>query len=153
MIALIQRVKEAAVCVEGKTVGEIGQGLLILLGVHIDDTVQEMEWVARKCAQLRIFQDAEGRMNLSVKDVGGEILVVSQFTLYGNTRKGNRPSFVESALPAKAEPLYEQFVTEISGLTGQPAATGVFGAMMDVRLVNDGPVTLSVEKKAPASEK
>lgn len=153
MIALIQRVKEAAVSVNDETVGEIGKGLLILLGVHRDDTTQEMEWVAKKCAQLRIFPDEEGRMNRSVQDVGGEVLVVSQFTLYGNTQKGNRPSFVASALPEKAEPLYIQFIDEISALTGRPAASGVFGAMMDVQLINDGPVTLQVEKKAPESPK
>lgn len=153
MIALIQRVKEASVTIDNKIVGEIGQGLLILLGVHVLDTTREMEWVARKCAQLRIFQDEEGRMNKSVQDIGGDVLVVSQFTLYGNTKKGNRPSFIASALPEQAEPLYEQFVDEISALTGRPAATGVFGAMMDVHLINDGPVTLSVEKKAPEADK
>lgn len=153
MIALIQRVKEASVSVNHETVGEIRKGLLILLGVHRDDTTREMEWVARKCAQLRIFPDEEGRMNRSVQDIGGDVLVVSQFTLYGNTRKGNRPSFVASALPGKAERLYMQFIDEISGLTGRPAASGVFGAMMDVQLINDGPVTLWVEKNAPDSEK
>ncbi len=153
MIALIQRVKEASVTVDDAVVGEIGQGLLILLGVHVQDTIREMEWVARKCAQLRIFPDEEGKMNKSVQDMGGGVLVVSQFTLYGNTKKGNRPSFIASALPERAEPLYDQFVDEISALTGRPAAKGVFGAMMDVHLVNDGPVTLWVEKTAPGVEK
>lgn len=133
--------------VEGETVGVIGEGLMILLGVHRDDTGQEVEWLARKCANLRIFRDAEGLMNRSVQDVGGEALVVSQFTLYGNAMKGNRPSFIESARPEKAEVLYERFVEALSAHLGKPVATGVFGAMMDVRLVNDGPVTIWVERK------
>ncbi|MFQ5568997.1 MAG: D-aminoacyl-tRNA deacylase [Rhodothermales bacterium] len=147
MVALIQRVREASVVVEGETVGVIGEGLMILLGVHRDDTGQEVEWLARKCANLRIFRDAEGLMNRSVQDVGGEALVVSQFTLYGNAMKGNRPSFIESARPEKAEVLYERFVEALSAHLGKPVATGVFGAMMDVRLVNDGPVTIWVERK------
>jgi len=135
------------VAVEGRTVGAIGRGLLILLGVHHTDTDRELDWLARKCANLRIFPDEEGRMNRSVTDVGGEALVISQFTLYGNTAKGNRPSFVESAPPELAEPLYERFVQVLGGQLGKPVPTGVFGAMMDVRLVNEGPVTLWVEKR------
>ena len=147
MVALIQRVNKASVEVDGEIVGAIGKGLLILLGVHTTDTTAEMEWVAKKCANLRIFADDEGRMNRSVMDCDGEILVVSQFTLYGNTKKGNRPSFVESARPEVAIPLYEGFIDEMAGLIGRPVEQGVFGAMMDVSLVNDGPVTLWVEKK------
>ena len=148
MVALVQRVKKASVTVEGNTTGAIEKGLLILLGIHRTDTRRELEWVARKCANLRIFRDEKGRMNRSVTDVGGQVLVVSQFTLYGNTQKGNRPSFVESAPPEMAEPLYEQFADEMARLTGRPVPTGVFGAMMDVSLINDGPVTLWVEKRA-----
>ncbi|MEM7692490.1 MAG: D-aminoacyl-tRNA deacylase [Pseudomonadota bacterium] len=148
MIALIQRVKEARVDIEGDTVGAIGPGLLILLGIHTTDTEREREWVARKCANLRIFPDDEGRMNRSVREVHGGVLVVSQFTLYGNTTKGNRPSFIESARPELAEPMYEAFVDELSSLLEQPIHTGRFGAMMDVHLVNDGPVTLWVERRS-----
>lgn len=147
MVALIQRVKEASVTVDGETVGAIGHGLLILLGVHVDDTGQEGQWLARKCANLRIFRDEEGLMNRSVLDVGGEVLVVSQFTLYGDAQKGNRPSFITSARPEKAEALYEQFVADLRVHLGKPVPTGVFGAMMDVQLVNDGPVTLWIERK------
>lgn len=147
MVALIQRVKEASVTVDGETVGAIGEGLLILLGVHVDDTEQEGQWLARKCANLRIFRDDEGLMNRSVTDAEGEALVVSQFTLYGDAQKGNRPSFIASARPEKAEVLYEQFVADLSTHLGKPVPTGVFGAMMDVHLVNDGPVTLWIERK------
>ena len=146
MVALVQRVSEASVEVDGEVVGAIGRGLMILLGIHRTDTEQEMAWVAKKCANLRIFPDEEGRMNRSVLDVGGEALVVSQFTLYGNTVKGKRPSFIESALPAQAEPLYEQFAETLGGHLGKPVPTGIFGAMMNVHLINDGPVTLWVEK-------
>jgi D-tyrosyl-tRNA(Tyr) deacylase len=147
MVALVQRVREASVVVDGRTVGAIGRGLLILLGVHHTDTAREGTWVARKCANLRIFPDEEGRMNRSVTDVEGEALVISQFTLYGNTAKGNRPSFVDSAPPEQAEPLYEHFVQALSEQLGRPVPKGVFGAMMDVHLVNEGPVTLWVEKR------
>lgn len=120
---------------------------MILLGVHKDDTEQEGAWLARKCAHLRIFRDDAGLMNRSVLDIGGEALVVSQFTLYGDAAKGNRPSFVDSARPEQAETLYEMFVEALSAHLGQPVATGVFGAMMQVRLINDGPVTLWVERR------
>lgn len=147
MVALVQRVKEASVVVQGETVGEIGAGLLILLGIHVEDTKQEGAWLARKCANLRIFADEAGLMNRSLVDVGGEALVVSQFTLYGNAAKGNRPSFVASARPEHAAPLYEQFVADLAGHLGREVATGVFGAMMDVKLINDGPVTLWIERR------
>ena len=135
MVALIQRVKSASVTVDGEVTGSIAQGLLILLGVHVTDTLAEMAWVAKKCANLRIFSDEAGKMNRSVIDVGGQVLVVSQFTLYGDTAKGNRPSFIASARPEKAIPLYEAFIDEMAGYINQPVASGVFGAMMDVQLV------------------
>lgn len=148
MVALVQRVSEASVTVDGTVTGAIGRGLLVLLGVHRDDTEDEVAWVAKKVANLRIFPDDEGKMNRSLLDVGGDALVVSQFTLYGDTRKGNRPSFVESAPPERAEALYEAFAEALSERIGRPVPTGVFGAMMDVHLVNDGPVTLWVERRA-----
>ena len=147
MIALIQRVKRARVTVEGAQVGAIGEGLLILLGVHSADTREVVPWLARKCVHLRIFPDEQGRMNRSVIDHGGTILVVSQFTLYGNAMKGNRPSFVESAGAELAEPLYKMFCDEVSGHLGYPIESGEFGAMMDVELTNWGPVTFSIEKR------
>ena len=147
MIALVQRVRRAAVSIDGRVVGQIGPGLLILLGVHRDDGTSELEWVARKCAALRIFADDQGKMNRSIVDVDGEALVVSQFTLYGNVEKGNRPSFVESAHPDTAVPIYERFVDMMSSLLDKPVQTGEFGAMMQVELVNDGPVTITIERK------
>lgn len=148
MRALIQRVSSASVTIDGKLHSSIGKGLLILLGIKTTDTATEVQYLAEKCAALRIFEDADEKMNLSVKDVGGSVMIVSQFTLYGDTRKGNRPSFVEAAPPETAEPLYEKFVASISALIGkEKVATGVFRAMMDVALVNDGPVTVIVESK------
>lgn len=148
MIALIQRVREASVAVDGETIGEIGPGLLILLGIHQDDTEEEMEWLVQKCVNLRIFPDEEGRMDHSLMDVDGEALVVPQFTLYGDTDKGNRPSFTEAAPPGPAERLYEQFAERMGRQLGKPVPTGSFGAMMDVHLTNEGPVTFWVEKTA-----
>jgi D-aminoacyl-tRNA deacylase len=137
--ALVQRVSEASVAVEGAEVARIGRGLLVLLGVRRGDGEGEADRIASKLLALRVFEDAEGKMNLSVRDVGAELLVVSQFTLYGDTRKGNRPSFVDAAPPEEAEPLYERVraATDAEG--------GVFGARMAVALVNDGPVTLLLE--------
>jgi D-aminoacyl-tRNA deacylase len=137
--ALVQRVSEATVSAEGVEVARIGAGLLVLLGVKSGDGTGEADRMAAKLSRLRIFEDREGRMNLSVADVGGEVLCVSQFTLYGDSRKGNRPSFVEAAPPEQAEPLYER-VREALGAQG-----GVFGARMRVSLVNDGPVTILLE--------
>lgn len=148
MVALVQRVKEAAVDVDGKTVGAIGPGLLVLLGVHEDDTAAECDWLAHKCVHLRIFPDADGRMDRSVDDVDGEVLVVPQFTLYGDATHGHRPSFTAAAPPDQAEPLYERFVGQVSTALQRPVPTGVFGAAMDVHLINDGPVTLWVERQA-----
>jgi D-tyrosyl-tRNA(Tyr) deacylase len=139
MRAVVQRVSEASVTVDGEVVGRIGLGLLVLLGVHRDDTDTQADRIAEKLLALRVFQDAEGRMNRSVVDVGGEILCVSQFTLYGDTRKGTRPSYGQAAAGEVAEPLYER-VRERLGAQG-----GVFGAEMAVGLINDGPVTLVVD--------
>ena len=139
MRALVQRVSEASVTVDGAEVARIGRGLLVLLGVRKGDDDAAADRIASKLLALRVFEDAEGKMNLSLRDVGGELLVVSQFTLYGDARKGNRPSFVEAAAPEEAEPLYER----VRAATG--AEGGVFGARMAVALVNDGPVTVLLE--------
>jgi D-aminoacyl-tRNA deacylase len=137
--AVVQRVSSASVSVEGEVVASIGTGLLVLLGVHASDTSDDADWVARKVRALRVFEDDDGRMNRSADNVGAEILCISNFTLYGDTRKGNRPSFVEAARPEAAEPLYDQVRTALG------AQGGVFGARMTVALENDGPVTLVVE--------
>lgn len=150
MVALVQRVSEASVEVDGDTVGAIDNGLLILLGVHEDDTMEESQWCAEKCAHLRVFPDADGRMDESLLDVGGDALVVPQFTLYGDTSKGNRPSFTDAASPDHAERLYDHFAEELGHRLGHSVPTGTFGAVMDVHLTNDGPVTLWVERKADA---
>lgn len=144
MRAVVQLVREASVTVEGKITGSIGKGLLILLGVGRDDTAKDVTFLAEKCVNLRIFADRGGRMNHSVRDIGGEILVVSQFTLLGDCRKGRRPSYSSAAPPEQAEQLYRLFVNEIDRL-GIPVATGKFQAMMEVRLLNDGPVTLLLD--------
>jgi D-tyrosyl-tRNA(Tyr) deacylase len=144
MRAVIQRVSRAAVTVDGETVGKIGPGLLVLLGVTHTDTPADARWLAEKIVGLRIFNDGEGKMNLALTDVGGAVLVVSQFTLYGDAQKGRRPSFVAAARPEQAIPLYETFVNGIRAL-GVPVETGRFGATMDVELVNDGPVTLILD--------
>jgi D-tyrosyl-tRNA(Tyr) deacylase len=148
MVALVQRVSEAAVDIDGDTIGTIDDGLLILLGVHEDDTTAESEWCAKKCAHLRVFPDADGKMDESLLDTGGDALVVPQFTLYGDTSKGHRPSFTEAAPPNHADRLYERFVAELEQHLGSDVPTGKFGALMDVRLTNDGPVTLWVERRA-----
>lgn len=144
MRLVIQRVSEARVCVNARPVGAIGSGLCILLGIGKQDTAARVKSLAEKVAALRIFADTDGKMNRSVADTGGEILVVSQFTLYGDTRKGNRPSFTAAAEPKQAKQLYEQFVQRLRD-SGLPVATGEFGAHMQVSLVNDGPVTLILE--------
>jgi D-tyrosyl-tRNA(Tyr) deacylase len=141
MRALIQRVTQASVVVEGETVGAIGDGLLILLGVGHGDGQREIQFLAEKIVNMRIFTDADGKFNHSLRDTGGSVLVVSQFTLYADTRKGRRPSFVDAALPEQAEPLVEQFCAVLRGL-GITVAAGRFGAMMDVALTNHGPVTI-----------
>ncbi len=144
MRAVIQRVKSASVTVEGKVVSEIRKGLLVFLGVAQEDTPADVDYMASKIANLRIFEDDEGRMNLSILDVSGEALVVSQFTLCGDCRKGRRPSFIAAARPEKADPLYQAFMDEISRL-GVPVKAGIFQAMMDVELINDGPVTMMLD--------
>ncbi|MBX9678708.1 MAG: D-tyrosyl-tRNA(Tyr) deacylase [Gemmataceae bacterium] len=144
MRAVLQRVTRASVTVEGATIGEIGRGLLVLLGIAPTDTTENARWLAEKIVGLRIFNDDEGKMNRDVVEVGGSVLIVSQFTLYGDARKGRRPSFIAAAPPAIAIPLYEQFVNGIKSL-GVPTATGKFGADMQVELMNDGPVTLIID--------
>ncbi len=146
MRAVLQRVTQARVLVEGEVVGVIGPGLLVLLGVAASDTLEEVHWLADKVLGLRIFNDAEGKMNRSVADVGGAVLVVSQFTLYGDCRKGRRPSFIDAAPPELAVPLYEAFIADVRA-QGIPVASGRFRAMMQVELVNDGPVTLIVDSR------
>ena len=147
MRVVIQRVSRARVTVGGEVTGEVGRGLLVLLGITHDDTIDAARWLAEKTVGLRVFADDEGKMNRSVADVGGGVLVVSQFTLYGDCQKGRRPSFIDAARPEVAIPLYEAFVNGVKAL-GVPPATGRFGAMMQVELVNDGPVTLIVDSKS-----
>ncbi|NLY51754.1 MAG: D-tyrosyl-tRNA(Tyr) deacylase [Firmicutes bacterium] len=147
MRALIQRVNRAEVTVEGEVIGSIGAGMVILLGVAGDDTEWDAQWLAQKSANLRIFDDGAGKMNLSLLDTGGEVLVVSQFTLYGDCRRGRRPSFDKAAPPDRAEALYNLFVQEMEKL-GVKTATGRFQAMMNVSLENNGPVTLLVESES-----
>ena len=146
MRIVIQRVKSASVTVNGEITGAIKHGLLILAGVHQNDTEEELKWCCRKIPKLRIFNDDDGYMNRSVQDVSGEILVVSQFTLYGNMDKGNRPSFIEAGKPEMSEPMYNKMVEILKRDSGVNIETGEFGAMMDVELVNDGPVTLVMER-------
>lgn len=147
MRAVVQRVSSASVTIEGAVVGEIGPGLLVLLGVAEGDTPADGAWLAQKIAQLRIFSDGADRMNRSVQDIAGGVLVVSQFTLFASTRKGTRPSFNGAAAPELANSLYQDFVRQLETLLGRPVPTGRFGAMMQVALVNDGPVTLLIDTK------
>ena len=146
MRALIQRSKNASVSIAGEITGSISHGLVVLLGVENEDTVEDADWLAGKIGQMRIFGDAEGKMNLSVKDVGGSVLLVSQFTLHASTKKGNRPGFTRSARPEQAIPLYEHFITLL--VTDVPVKCGVFGAVMQVSLINDGPVTIWMDSRA-----
>lgn len=147
MRALVQRVSSARVVIAGEVVGEIGAGLLVLLGIAPKDTDAELRWMAEKCVRLRIFGDDEGKMNRSVQDIGGAILSVSQFTLYGDANKGNRPSFIDAARPEHAEPMYLRFNAILAELLGaDKVAAGRFGADMQVSLTNDGPVTLLIER-------
>jgi D-tyrosyl-tRNA(Tyr) deacylase len=148
MRALVQRVSEAGVTVDGRVVGTIGAGLLVLAGVTADDTAEDRDWLVRKIVQLRVFDDDDGVMNRSVLERGGEILAVSQFTLYASTRKGNRPSYSAAARPETAEPAFDAFVAALSQALGKAVPTGVFGAHMAVRLVNDGPVTIWLDSRS-----
>ena len=147
MKIVVQRAKNAKVVVDSKTVGPIEQGLMLLVGITHTDTVEDALFCAKKIANLRVFEDEGGVMNLSVKDVGGGILSISQFTLYGNIEKGNRPSYIKAARPEFAEPLYNEFNEILRAEHGLQVETGVFGAMMDIDFINDGPVTLVVESK------
>lgn len=147
MIALVQRVSEASVTIENEVRGKIGPGLLILLGIEDADSQEDIDWLSRKVANLRIFNDEEGVMNKSLLDVDGEMLIISQFTLHASTKKGNRPSYIKAAKPDVAIPLYEQFVAAAEQQIGKKVATGEFGANMKIGLVNDGPVTIIIDTK------
>lgn len=149
MRAVVQRVTRASVTVEGQTTGSIQQGLVVLLGVAREDSETDADYLAAKITALRIFDDEQGKMNLSLKDVGGGMLVISQFTLYGDVRRGLRPSWIDAAAPDKAEPLYEFFIAQVRRLLAG-VATGKFGAEMQVELVNDGPVTLLLDSRKPS---
>ncbi|MBO6523003.1 MAG: D-tyrosyl-tRNA(Tyr) deacylase [Balneolaceae bacterium] len=146
MKVVVQRVSSASVMVGNEITGVIEKGLLLLVGIHQDDTEQQMKWMCEKILKLRVFEDEDKKMNLSVTDVKGELLVVSQFTLYGDTKKGTRPSYIEAARPEKAEPMYEEMIQYFKDHSDLNIQTGKFGAMMDVKLINDGPVTLILEK-------
>jgi D-tyrosyl-tRNA(Tyr) deacylase len=147
MRALLQRVRRARVAVGGRICGEIGAGLLLLVGILADDTDDDAAFIARKAVQLRVFDDAEGMMNRALADVGGGLLVVSQFTLYASTRKGNRPSWSQAASPEVAAPKFARFVATLEAALGKPVAQGEFGAAMEVELVNDGPVTILLDSR------
>ncbi len=147
MRAVIQRVQKASVNIDGTLKSEIGQGLLILLGIENDDENEDVTWLTNKISSLRIFNDSQGVMNLSIKDIDGEAMVVSQFTLHAKTKKGNRPSYIAAARPEKAIPLYELFIKTLSELISKPVKTGKFGAMMDISLINTGPVTIIIDTK------
>lgn len=147
MIAVVQRVSSASVEIENKVKASIGRGLLVLVGIEDADGQEDIEWLAGKIVNLRIFNDSEGIMNVSVKETGGEIIVVSQFTLHASTKKGNRPSYIKASKPDVAIPLYEKFVKTIETLLEKPVQTGEFGADMKVSLLNDGPVTIIIDTK------
>ncbi len=147
MRAVIQRVSSASVETEGTISGAIEKGLLVLLGIEEADSEEDIQWLTGKSARLRIFADEQGIMNLSVKETGGDILVVSQFTLHASTKKGNRPSYIRAAKPEIAIPLYEKFLIQLEAEMEKPVQKGIFGAMMDVSLVNDGPVTILIDTK------
>lgn len=147
MRVVLQRVSEASVTIDGNKVADIKSGLLILLGIENADNQDDIDWLANKIINLRIFGDADGVMNLSVKEIGGEIIVVSQFTLHASTRKGNRPSYIKASKPEIAIPLYEQFMATLERVFGQTIQTGIFGADMKVALLNDGPVTIVIDTK------
>ena len=149
MRVLVQRVRQASVTVAQQVVGSIDAGLLLLVGVEDSDTAEDIGWLVRKVSQLRIFNDDAGVMNRSVLEVGGEVLAVSQFTLFASTKKGNRPGYSRAARPEVSQPLFDSFVGELQAVLGKPVPTGVFGAYMQVALVNDGPVTIWLDSKAP----
>jgi D-tyrosyl-tRNA(Tyr) deacylase len=147
MRVVVQRVSEANVTVDGQVIGAIQEGLMVLLGIQNEDNTEDIQWMANKLVQMRIFDDAEGVMNLSVQDIGGSILLISQFTLYAATKKGNRPSYIAAAKPEIAIPIYEQMIVALNKELGRPIATGQFGADMKVSLLNNGPVTIIIDSK------
>lgn len=147
MIAVIQRVSEASVNIEGRINGQIQQGFLVLLGITHTDTDEDTEWLAKKIVGMRIFSDTEGKMNLDLKSIDGNILLISQFTLHASTKKGNRPSFIEAARPEVAIPLYNRMIQRLAEELGRPIQTGEFGADMKVSLLNDGPVSIVIDSK------
>ena len=147
MRVVIQRVSEASVKINGQIKGAIGDGLLVLAGFTATDTAEDLNWISKKLVQLRIFSDADDKMNLSVQDVSGDILLISQFTLFANTKKGNRPSYINAAPPAIAIPLYAQFIKQLETDSGKSIQTGEFGADMKVSLINDGPVTIIIDSQ------
>ena len=148
MRAVIQRVSSASCSIEGKISGAIAQGFMVLLGIEDADTEEDLTWLAQKIVSMRIFSDEKGLMNKALADVNGSILLISQFTLFATTKKGNRPGFTRSAKPEKAIPLYEKMISELSRLMGKKIETGIFGADMQVSLINDGPVTICIDTKA-----
>ena len=147
MRAVIQRVSNSSVTINGKITAKTGSGLVVLIGIEDADTIEDIEWLSGKIVRLRIFNDDQGVMNLSVKDIHGEILVVSQFTLHASTRKGNRPSYIRASKPDIAIPLYQQFLKQLEKDLEKPVNTGEFGAMMEVSMINDGPVTIMIDTK------
>jgi len=147
MRVVIQRVTKAVVSVDGRVISGIGPGLLVFAGIEEADNEQDIDWISNKVVQIRVFNDSEGVMNINVMEAGGDIMVISQFTLHAKTKKGNRPSYIKAASPEIAIPLYESFIRVLSGLSGKNIATGEFGAMMEVSLVNDGPVTIIIDSK------
>ncbi|MDB4652680.1 D-aminoacyl-tRNA deacylase [Akkermansiaceae bacterium] len=147
MRVVLQRVSEASVKVAGDQISKIGEGFLILLGIESSDDQSDIDWLVRKILNMRIFDDHNGKMNLSLRDRNGEALIVSQFTLHASTKKGNRPSFIKAARPEISEPLYESFCEYFSQELGQPVSRGAFGAMMEVSLINDGPITITMDSR------
>ena len=147
MRVVIQRVKRASVTIEGKVKSAIGKGMMILIGIEEADSISDIQWLCKKIVNLRIFPDENNVMNINIEEAGGEVLVVSQFTLMASTKKGNRPSYIRAARPETAIPLYESFCEELSLALGKPVQTGTFGADMDVELINDGPVTILIDSK------
>ena len=147
MRVVIQRVSKASVSINGAISGQIASGFLVLLGIEAADTAEDIDWLTNKISKMRVFDDTEGLMNKSLVDIKGEALVVSQFTLYANTKKGNRPSFIRAARPEQAAPMYETFIQKLGDQIGAPCASGEFGANMQVSLVNDGPVTITIDSK------
>lgn len=147
MRIVLQRVSEARVKIANKLSGEINQGFVILIGVEDDDTIEDVKWLASKVSKLRVFDDGEGKMNLNIQEVNGNILVISQFTLHAKTKKGNRPSYIKAGEPEYAKQLYEYFIDELIQIMDLPIQSGIFGANMQVELINDGPVTLYIDTK------